>query len=251
MKSLPGWGKLALTTNTHQQSCFPSSEESPWAWAIDLQVAKDVKERISATSLVPTVFLRHSESCGYALRMKYPFCSLYPIFRVYQCSVHSLISESSQSQNIQIFFCSTQPDLSLWEVPLSPKTSFIIFLLMTPKSSLPQTNSLWLSFTSLILPHWHLAAPSYQLARTDLFPSLCPLHSPSLSSVQNFYSLDLLHPPHSQQPYLQLHAHFFWNYSIAVLSHAGQASERFGFLLRLCDVSCLPSSGFEARWQPR
>ena len=255
VKSLPGWGKLALMTNIHQQTCILFGEECPWAWAIDLQVAKDMKERVSATSLLPKVFLWHSESCGYKLRMTSPFCSLYPTFRVYQFSAHSLISESSQSQNFQILFYSMQPDLNLepvtsaahslsletlsWsqillktihrsiqftysayfyglpffpfffpsflcevfqlrssfyklsssshfpsqlacpvcqlpfalpclsnalslrETSLSPNISFSTFMPITPRSSLPQTYSPCLGFTSLILPQWHLAALSY------------------------------------------------------------------------------------------
>lgn len=72
---------------------YPSEVLLPFQWARDFQVAKDMKERVSAISLLLTVFLWHCESSGYALRMKYPFCLLYPTFRIYQCSTYSLISE--------------------------------------------------------------------------------------------------------------------------------------------------------------
>lgn len=111
-KSSPGWGKLTLTINIHQQSSFPFHEQHPWTWATDLHTAKDVKERVSAASLVSTVFLWHSDCCGYALRMKYLFYLLYP-FRVYEGSAYLWISESLQSQNIQILFYSMQTDLSI------------------------------------------------------------------------------------------------------------------------------------------
>lgn len=164
-----------MRTNIHQQSCFPFGEEHPWAWAIDLQVAKDMKERVSATSLVPTVFLWHSESCGYALRMKYPFCSLYPTFRVYQCSTHSLISESSQSQNIQILFCSMQPDLSI-----------------APVTSAAHSLSLeTLSWSQILLKNIHgsihFSYSAYEYGLPFLFSFL-----PSSSSCSNFSVVSII-----------------------------------------------------------
>lgn len=149
-----------MTINTHQQSCFPLHEQHSWIWATGLHIAKDMKERVSAALLVPTVFLWHSESFLYALKMEYLFYLLYPTFRVYQGSAHLRISESSQSQNIQILFHSVQPDLSIVPVVSAAHSqsletlSWSQILLKTIHGSIHFryfTLLIWLSFLSIFL----------------------------------------------------------------------------------------------------
>lgn len=168
MKSLLGLGKLALTRNINQQSCFPFNGQCPWAWAKDFQVAKDKKERVSAISLVSTVFLWHCESSGYMLRTKYHFCSLYPTFRIYQCSTHSLISESSQNQNIQILSCRMQLDLSIAPVTFA-------------------AHSVSLKFSAGVKFCWRQSMDSY--ASAVLPPSFPPVLFKLLQLLRSFYSL--------------------------------------------------------------